>query len=171
MKSISYYGYRRIAHLSGPSNLELSRNRLDGYKKALLDNGLEFDESLVIDSSSTTETEAYDAVLDAIKRRNIDSIFAINDMAAIGAVKAASGLGINVPSEFGVVGFSNWRFTTLTSPTISTIEQPGYEIGQIATKLLIDEIQSETEIQPTTVELNTSLIVRESSQGKLKVDA
>jgi len=161
-------GYERIAHLSGPPKMELSMNRLNGYKKALSDNGILFKKSWIIGASDRTEIDAYNSVADVLKKGDIDSIFAINDMAAIGAVKAAESLGIKVPSEFGVVGFSNWGFTTLTNPPITTIEQPGFEIGQIATKLLIDEIESDMEIQPEIVELKTSLIVRGSSKRQYK---
>ncbi len=156
-------GYKRIAHLSGPPNLELSKNRLAGYKKALSDGGLEFDPRLILDFSSKDEMVAYNAVKEALGKYNFDAIFAINDMAAIGAVQAVKSTGLEVPREFGVVGFSNWRFSKLTDPKISTIEQPGFEIGQQATNLLIDEIESEEETAPKRVELKTSLIVRESS--------
>ena len=78
---------------------------------------------------------------------------------------AAKEKGLQLPKEFGVVGFSNWRFTALTEPTMTTVDQPGFEMGQEAARLLIKEIEAGEDelIQPITKTLQTNLIVRRSS--------
>jgi LacI family transcriptional regulator len=158
-------GYAKIAHLAGPSNLDITSNRLDGYKKAHQDAGLEWEDDLIVFDKATNEFDAYNATFELLKSKNPDSIFTSNDMAAMGAIKAAQKYGKNVPLDFGVVGFSNWQFTALTNPSITTIEQPGFEMGQHAAELLIKQIESEDEeVEYESIKLPTKLIARESSQ-------
>lgn len=156
-------GYERIAHLAGPLNLILAQERLRGYKEALKYHGREIDEKLIISNMASNEMDAYKAVLEILKANAADAIFAINDMAAIGAMKAARKWGIRIPEDFGIVGFSNWLFTSLTNPTITTVEQPGFEMGQHAAELLIAEIESREPMTTQKIILETDLIIRESS--------
>lgn len=158
-------GYKRIAHLAGPGTLEIAQDRLNGYRKAHEEAGLKIDEDLIVFNKISSEKDTREAVYDLLKKKNPDSLFASTDMAAIGGLKAAQEYGKSVPVDFGVVGFSNWQFTALTSPSISTIEQPGFEMGQQATELLINEIESEEEeTKFEYIKLPTSLIARESSK-------
>jgi len=158
-------GYKRIAHLAGPHGLHISIDRMNGYKKALTDNGLAIDDSLIIEDSAFNEGAAYKATIDLLTHHHPDALFAANDISAMAAIKAAKAYGRAVPYDFGVVGFSNWQFSSLTQPSITTIEQPGFEMGQRAAELLIKELASEeTEmLPPEHVILPTRLIVRDSS--------
>ena len=157
-------GFKKIAHLAGPPNLEITNKRIGGYKKAHEDAGLSWDEKLIVFDHESYEVDAYSATYELLKTENPDAIFCSNDMAAVGAIKAAQKYGKNVPLDFGVVGFSNWQFTALTNPSITTIEQPGFEMGQHAAELLIKQIESEEEIEAETLVLPTKLIERESSK-------
>lgn len=157
-------GYKRIAHLAGPASLYIMNERLAGYKKALEDGGIPYDPELVVPDSSMDNQAAYDATYELFNTKNPDAIFAPNDIAAMGAIKAAQKYGKNVPLDVGVVGFSNWQFTQLTNPSITTIEQSGFEIGQKAMELLLKQIESDSdEIEPESVKLETKLIAREST--------
>ncbi|MEL7003809.1 MAG: LacI family DNA-binding transcriptional regulator [Bacteroidota bacterium] len=160
-------GYKKIAHLGGPKNLKISQDRLAGYKKALEDNNLSCDPSWVvheIGSDDERETKIITEEILSSKNRP-DAIFANNDIAALGVLLAAREKGIKVPEELGLIGFSNWRFTSLTEPSISTVDQPGFQMGQEAAKLLIKEIESDEEelIEPVLKTLQTTLIKRQSS--------
>lgn len=158
-------GYKKVAHLAGPSSLDLTIDRLNGYKKAHEEAGRQWNEDLIIFDKASNEEDAFAATMDLIKEKSLDAIFTSNDVAAMGAIKAAQQCGKNVPQDFGVVGFSNWQFTSLTNPSITTIEQPGFEMGQHASELLIKEIESEEEeMAPESVKLPTKLIVRDSSK-------
>ncbi len=163
-------GYKRIAHLSGPTNLAISKNRLEGYKAALEKNGFTFDENLVVrDHGSEDEQVAKKLTLKLLGSSNPpDALFAINDIAALGAMMAAREAGLRIPHDFAIVGFSNWRFTSLTEPAMTTINQPGFEMGQEAARLLIKQIEAKDEdiIEPITKVLKTSLIIRGSSVKK-----
>ncbi len=157
-------GYQRIAHLTGPTSLLITKERLRGYRKALEDAGISYDEELVMYDQSLNPTTAFDASHQLIQSKNPDAIFTSNDMAAMGAIKAAQKCGKNVPQDIGIVGFSNWQFTQYTNPSITTIEQPGFEMGQKSTEMLLKQIEAdELEDQVETVMLATRLISREST--------
>lgn len=160
-------GYQRIAHLAGPSSLRIMKDRLAGYQKALEDARVPYDEGLVIFDKASDAEQAFEACSKLFSLKDPDAIFASNDVAAMGAVKAAERNGKNVPQDFGVVGFSNWQFTGFTNPTITTIGQPGYEIGQKATEILLKQIESNDDDQPVeSLKLETELIVRESTRRR-----
>lgn len=162
-------GYKKIAHLAGPPQLQLTQDRISGYKQALDDGGLDFDENLVVHDMASSEELAAQATTELINSQNPDAVFATNDIAALGAIKSANAFGRQVPYDFGVIGFSNWQFTALTKPSISTIEQPGFEMGQRAAELLIDEILEDADIdQNQKVKLPTKLVARDSSNKQNK---
>jgi len=158
-------GYRRIAHIAGPSGLDITNDRLEGYRKAHQEAGVDVDEDLIVFDQGSNESDAYAAMYKLLEEKNPDGLFASNDLAAMGAIKAAQKYGKNVPIDFGVVGFSNWQFTALTNPSISTIEQPGFEMGQHAAELLLKQIDGGEEDVPfETMKLPTTLIARDSSK-------
>lgn len=160
-------GYQRIAHLAGPTNLFIMNERLRGYKQALEDAGIKYEDSLVIYEKSMDPVSAHDASYELLKKENPDAFFASNDMAAMGAIKAAQKYGKNVPLDVGVVGFSNWQFTEFANPSITTIEQPGFEIGQKAADMLLRKIEAEdVSGEYETVKLQTKVLFRESSNKK-----
>jgi LacI family transcriptional regulator len=160
-------GYKRIAHLSGPTSLAISQQRLDGYRAALEKYDMSFDEKIVMrDHASEDEQMAKRLTTKLLSSTNPpDALFAINDIAALGAMLAAKEKGLKIPNDFAIVGFSNWRFTSLTEPPMSTVDQPGFEMGQEAARLLIKEIEAKEGelIEPVTKILKTNLIIRGSS--------
>lgn len=161
-------GRKQIAHLAGPENLMISQSRSNGYKKALNDFSLELDENLIITAGLTIEdgTKAIKDLLNSGLKP--DAIFAANDPVAIGAMKALKEMGYNIPEDVAIVGFSNEPITSLIEPPMTTVAQPGYDMGQWATKLLlkqIDQPDDET-ITVEKKELRTELVVRESTSSK-----
>ncbi|MEO1255299.1 MAG: LacI family DNA-binding transcriptional regulator, partial [Bacteroidota bacterium] len=97
-------GYRKIGHLAGPQSLDITSKRLAGFKKAHSDAGLTVDDNLIVYDKASDESEAYLATSGLLKNFGPDALFASNDLAAMGAIKAAQDLGKNVPQDFGVVG-------------------------------------------------------------------
>ncbi len=155
-------GCKRIVHFKGPDNLHISRKRLEGYRRALEVHNLKFDESLVIlcdnleDAMKTTQN--------LIDSNNLpDGIFAVNDNAAIGALKTLKRNNIAIPQQVAIVGFSNELISSITTPSLTTIEQNGYEIGKRAAELILKRINSKKEYPSQTIIVPTSLIKRESS--------
>lgn len=159
-------GCRRIAHLAGPENLLNSQNRLRGYKKALDDYGVAKNYENIITSGLTIE-EGKKACTQLIEQGPLpDAIFAANDPLAIGAMQVLKEKNISIPDQVSVVGFSNEPLTSLIEPPMTTVEQPGFEMGQMATRLLLQEIdnKNEDQLKPEKKELKAELVIRKSTK-------
>ena len=150
-----------IAHFSGPQNLEIYKNRFKGYKAALEKYDIPFREELVI-SSSLMEKDAAENVKKLLALPyKVDGLFCANDVVAIGAIKYLKELGVKIPEEIAIVGFSNESISSVIEPALTTINQSGSKIGVAATNLLIDKISDNT-IHKTII-VQTNLIERKSS--------
>jgi LacI family transcriptional regulator len=162
-------GYKHIAHLQDNLVNHSSQKRLKGYYSALKKHNLPKNTDLVIELPAISIEESQKAVEELLRTYPfVDAIFGITDEIAIGAMQAALKLGRKIPEEFGVVGFSNWQISSVVSPSLTTVYQPGTEMGRIATKLLIQRIENPEKFSDTfpTKILKTKLIVRESSFRK-----
>lgn len=156
-------GRKRIAHFAGPQKLLIGRQRKDGYLKALKEAGLEIDENLIFEADSFEKARL--AVMRLLnEKRDFDGIFAVNDLTAIGAMQTVQKKGLKIPEEVAIVGFSDGRFSGITDPTLTSVDQHGYEMGSIATKMLLKRITAEDDTYPAETKiLNADLIVRGSS--------
>lgn len=157
-------GYKRIAHLAGPRNLSISKFRLKGYRDALQEGNLPFDESIVVYGG----LDDTDGIVGFQKLLNLatlpDAIFAVNDPVATGAFVTIKEHGMKIPADIALAGFSNTYMTSLLDPPLTTVEQPSYEIGKTAAQLLMEQINSDDEnFVPKFIVLNTQLIVRGST--------
>jgi LacI family transcriptional regulator len=160
-------GCKRIAHFRGPLLPQNSIDRFLGYKQALTDNNIIYDPTLVylLNEMSFDEGKFYANQL--LKDHNdVDGIFINTDLVAIGAISEFNKLGIKVPEQIKVIGFSNWFMASVISPSLTTINQPGFEMGKKAFKLLYKEIKDKKKrkiINYKNIVLETDLIVRESA--------
>ena len=161
-------GCKRIAHFRGPLLPQNSIDRFLGYKKALDDFNIEYDPSLVYICNDMTFEEGEIFAEKLINdRKNVDGIFINTDLVAIGAITKFNALGVKIPEDISIIGFSNWFMSSAITPTLTTVDQPGYEMGKIAFKRLYKElnhIKNKKEITPKIIELDTSLIIRESTK-------
>ena len=157
-------GCRQIAHLSGPENLSISRNRLQGYVEALKKHNMPVQEALVRHSSLTEEdvVAQVNSLLDMATPP--DAIFAINDPAAIQAMLVIKERGLKIPDDVSLVGFNDEPVTALVDPSITTIAQPAYQMGQLAARHVLEQINKPDEFIPQKVVLKTELIIRNSSR-------
>ena len=158
-------GCKHIAHLSGPQELEIYKNRFEGYKAALKKNNLTFKEEYVI-SSRLMEQDGYISMQKLLaKKLPIDAVFCANDLSAIGAMKHTKELQIKIPDAIAFVGFSNEPVSSVIEPSLTTIDQSGFEIGKIASELMLKQILSkETPQKGQTILIDTHLIERNSSK-------
>ncbi|TRX04205.1 LacI family DNA-binding transcriptional regulator [Flavobacterium gawalongense] len=161
-------GYKKIAHFRGSYLPQNSIDRFLGYKKALEDNNIIYDPSLVFVCENNMDFE--DGYENAIKVVNehpeIDAIFAVTDLVAIGIIKYLNDVGIPIPKQIAVFGFSNWFMSSVISPKLSTIDQPGFEIGRKSASILFDEINLKKNNLPVvfqSIELGTTIIERQST--------
>lgn len=160
-------GGKRIAHIGGPLNLNIYRDRLAGYKDAMQKAGLTVDEPMLI-HNSLTRADGTNAIK-KLMQNNIkpDAIFCANDTTALSVIIYLREKGIKVPDDVLIVGFSNEPFSEVVTPSISTIRQPGFEMGKKAADLLIRQIKlKDKPIRFQTFVMPTELIIRESSVRK-----
>lgn len=163
-------GCKRIAHFRGPMLPQNSIDRFLGYKKALIDNNMPYDASLVYlcDCSDKSFEEGRVNAKKLLEDHNdVDGIFINTDMVAIGALTEFNRSGVKIPEDISIVGFSNWFMSSVISPTLTTINQPGYEMGKNAFKLLYNEIKDRKKNKPINYKnliLDTELVIRESTK-------
>lgn len=156
-------GCRRIAFLSGPQHLSICRNRLQGYQDALRRHNMPVAGELICfsDLSEKTNQEKVNQLL-ALPQPP-DAIVAINDPTAIQVLLMLKANGIKVPEDIALVGFTNEPSSALVEPSLSTVAQPSYKIGQIAVQHILEQILHPEDFTPQTIKLPTNLIVRNSS--------
>ena len=161
-------GCKKIAHFRGPLLPQNSIDRFLGYKKALEDNNLTYDSSLVFTCDEMTFDQGKKFAKKICKEQiDIDAIFISSDLVAIGAVTEFKKQGVSIPKKISIVGFSNWFMSSAITPSLSTINQPGYEMGKAAFKRLYKELslkKENKEVTPKTIELETELVVRDSTK-------
>ncbi len=157
-------GYRRIAHLSNDRSLLIFKNRYLGYKQAILDSGLEFDESLVIETHSKVleGRKTMKKLLDLENRP--DAIFSASDFTALGAIQEIKAHGLKIPEDISVVGFSNEPFTRFMELSITSVDQSPIEMGRLAAQVFLEEVNNDKRIKSEKqVVLTPELIIRKSS--------
>jgi LacI family transcriptional regulator len=157
-------GRKSIAMIGGPLNLKIYQNRQNGYLKALNEANLPVEESAII-HNSLTRKEGKKAVKKLLQNKKMpDAIFCANDTTALSALITLQELNIQVPEKIAIVGFSNEPFSEVVTPSITTIKQPGFEMGQKAAELIIQQVLKKEPSQKfETIKMPTELIVRKSS--------
>ena len=157
-------GYRRIAHLTSSDHLSISIERLNGYKKALEKHRIPFNEEYL--KHCPHGGMFYDEMENAIKEllnlpEKPDAIFVAGDRLSMGCLMVFKSLKIKVPEDMAITGFSNSNVLDLITPPLTAVRQPAYEIGQIATDMLISLIESKYPVEEFEKKvLDTSLNIR-----------
>jgi DNA-binding LacI/PurR family transcriptional regulator len=158
-------GYRRIGHLAGPQNLSIGKKRMEGYQAALEKYGIPFDEKLVV-IGGLNEEDGISSFKKLFMQtpQKPDAIFAVTDPVALGAFMEIKQKCLKIPNDIALVGFSDSPISSLIDPPLTTVRQPAYEIGESATKLLLQQIQhKQVKYEPKEVVLKTELIIRKST--------
>lgn len=156
-------GCKRIAYLGAEKNLEISNSRESGYLKALKEAGMSPDESLIVHGKFDKDN-AYLKTMELLRLKSLpDAIFAISDRLALGAYMAIKDKGLRMPEDIALVGFNDEPIMSLLSPSISSVSQPAFEMGKMAARLFIEELNSEGEYEPRTEVFQPELKIRDSS--------
>jgi DNA-binding LacI/PurR family transcriptional regulator len=135
-------GCRRIAFYGASMNMEISKNRFNGYKDALLKSGLKIEEQLVRLCDNRTAAEAITP--DILSMENPpDAFFAVNDDTAIGILYTAKRMGLNVPNDISICGFTNGNRAIACDPMLTTVEQRGKTVGEEAANILIGQVEGD----------------------------
>lgn len=160
-------GCKKIAHIRGPVNPQNAIDRFLGYKKALEKHDIVYNSKLVYTCEKVTFEEGKLFAEQIIKEhRDVDGVFVITDLVAVGALDYFNEIGVKVPNQIKVIGFSNWFMSQVITPKLSTVDQPSYEMGVQSFCLLLEEMNCKKEslsFTPKTIELETKIIERESS--------
>ncbi len=133
-------GCKRIAFYGSPMQLQISKNRFNGYKDALLEHGLPIDESIIRECDNRADAEIVTPVILAMENRP-DGFFAVNDDTAIGILYTAKHAGLRVPDDVSICGFTNGQRAVACDPMLTTVEQRGYRVGEEAAKILMDKVE------------------------------
>lgn len=157
-------GHERILFLSGQLDIGVSIERLAGYRRALKDNGIDFDETLLKEGEYSFEF-GYDYTKENSLDPSITAVFCGNDLIALGVIKGLKEKGIQVPEEVSVVGFDDIFLSNINSPGLTTIRQPSYKLGFVTVQRLIDILEG---VEHPEFQLNIplQLIIRESTASR-----
>lgn len=157
-------GCNKIAHISGPTDVISSKYRMDGYleevenEKWYIDNYVKFGEY--------TFEGAYKVGKELLRSDlNVEGIFVANDLMAVGVIKAAESIGIRIPHDLSVIGFDGIQIGKITSPSISTMEQPIFNMGKKAAEMLINKIE-DNNFTLKSVKYDVKLIKRDSTNER-----
>ncbi len=160
------HGRKKIAILCGDTGLMVSDHRLEGYEAALRDADIATSPSLIIDADTPEKLMANSGKLMDIANE-IDGLFAINDSTAVTAMKMLRNAGRRIPEDIEVVGFGDDPVAAIVEPSLTSIEQNGYEMGRLATNLLIDQIESGMVVNRSIIRtLEPKVKERESTGAK-----
>lgn len=163
LNAVSYLietGCRRIAFYGSAMNMEISKNRFNGYKDALLKHKMPYDERLTLQCDNRADAEAMTPAL--LQQEEVpDGFFAVNDDTAIGILYTCKRMGFRVPEDISICGFTNGQRAVACDPMLTTVEQRGRQVGEEAAGVLIDKVEGT--IAPEAVVrrvVRTRLIVR-----------
>lgn len=151
-------GKRNIVFVEGPAELEISKIRLQDFKRITSEYGL-YKKENIFESSFTIEggMAAVKKIIEEVK--DFDSIFFSNDLMAFGGIKALYRMGYRVPEDISVIGFDNIKISEFFEPELTTVSQPIYDMGMEACRLLIDVIDGK-DIEEKQVYFNSKLVIR-----------
>lgn len=155
-------GRKRIAAITGFKNASTTQARLQGYRRALKDAGLDELEKLEVCGSSDLQS-GYQATRELMTRENPpDALFVFNDLMIQGSILALQDLGIKWPNQVDVTGFGAFAVAQLYNPPLMLIDQPTHEMGQRAVELLIDQIENPNANEIERIVLENKIIARET---------
>ncbi|MBG9791137.1 LacI family transcriptional regulator [Paenibacillus dendritiformis] len=156
------YGHRRIALVNGAQDVSTARERQAGYIEAMQEAGIEFDESLVMQTSYSREQDLSVAEwMELAPEARPTAIFAANNMLALSVLKSVRGLGLRVPEDLSIACFDDFGWVEEANPFFSVASQPAYEFGEQGMQLLLDRIKNREE-KPRQIVLPCDILMRQS---------
>ncbi|GAB6099740.1 maltose operon transcriptional repressor MalR [Halanaerocella petrolearia] len=159
-------GHNKIGVFIGSEEYIVDRDRLEGYKLALQEQGIDYNQDYVVQIEGGNKSSAYQATKKILESHpELTAIYGIDDRIAYGAIKAIKELDLEIPQDISVVGFNNNPLSELISPPLTTVDINTYQLGNQATKLLIEVINEEITDYYNSI-VPTDMIIRDSCGGK-----
>ena len=160
-------GCKRIAHMTGNLSRNVYADRMKGYRQALMENNIAFDEKYLI-VNNMDEQSAIDAAKKLIAMETLpDGIFVANDNCAAICMQALKDAGYSIPKDIAIAGFNNDIISRVVDPKLTTINYPGREMGEIVANVLVNHLEGKVNLNATsTIIIKSDLIIRGSSLRK-----
>jgi LacI family transcriptional regulator len=149
-------GYQRIGTITGLLGSAAADDRLEGYKKALIERGRNLEQGLIVEGDFTEAGGHY--AMQQLLPAKPDAVFAASDLMAIGAMRAVSEAGLKIPEDIAFVGFDDVAVATYANPKLTTIRQPISRFGRNAVEILIDLIENGIQ-PPRRIIMDTELVI------------
>jgi LacI family transcriptional regulator len=163
-------GCKRIAHITANLKRNVYAERLRGYKQALADHGIPFDETLIF-VNNLSESATMEAIKSILQMDPMpDGLFCSNDSSAVICIRELKKAGIRIPEQIAVGGFNNEPISTVVEPNLTTIHYPGQEMGEVCATILIRKLAKPDNADLNRVVLRHQLIIRDSSRKKSTVN-
>jgi LacI family transcriptional regulator len=156
-------GCKRIAHITASLKRNVYADRLRGYKQALNDNGIEYNEELVF-VNNLSDQAGVDVTRSLLKMDLLpDAIFTSNDACAVSCIRELKMAGLKIPNDIAIAGFNNDPLSKVIEPNLTTINYPGHEMGEVAASTLIGRLDLKHGTSLNTIILRHELVIREST--------
>jgi len=157
-------GRKRFAFINGPLEYKYAQDRLKGYLQALEQASIKKDPEIIIQLQEISYDMAVSAAFQLLNSdQRPDAFFASSDVYAAAAIKAVRRSGLEVPKDIAILGFDNIELSTMCTPSITTVNQPKFQLGLLSCEMLIKRISGE-QIPISSMYMDTELIVRETTQ-------
>ncbi len=155
-------GRKKIALITTPNHVNVGALRRQGYEKALIENYIKTDKSLIVEIDEKQDIKKQ---IEKVFEQDIDGVFAVNEIYAANSMRIAKERGFNVPEDMSIIGFTDGLISEYSSPSITTIAQHGFTMGKQAVELLIERIKKESEVySPKKIVISSDLKLRESTK-------
>lgn len=158
MEHLINLGHTKIGYIGACK----SHQSYQGYHDSLIANGIMINEIYAMHESDYSSRHGYESALQLISTTDVTAIFAINDITAVGVLKAVNDSGLRCPEDISVVSIDNIELSQYTSPSLTTVDIPIKEMGGLACQVLIDRIEGRRKLSPVTSVFPFELVVRNS---------
>lgn len=156
-------GRKKIALITTPNHVNVGALRRQGYEKALIEQYININTELIVEID---ETKSIKPQIEKVFENDIDGVFAVNEIYAANAMRIAKELGKSVPNDISIIGFTDGLISEYSSPSITTIAQHGFTMGQQAVDLLIQRIENDAiDFRPKKIVISSDLKLRESTKS------
>ncbi|MEM7483665.1 MAG: LacI family DNA-binding transcriptional regulator [Bacteroidota bacterium] len=161
-KKLIEQGRRKIALITTGDYLSVSKARTEGYKKALIENTLPVDESLILKLSSMEIDEK--SITNFFDSHSMDAVLCVNEIFTVFSMKLIQKKGFHIPNDVSFIGFTDGLLSKYANPSLTAVAQHGEKMGETSAQMLIDKIESEVEEETfQTKILEPTLVVRDST--------
>jgi DNA-binding LacI/PurR family transcriptional regulator len=158
-------GHKHIGVVVGRRTLDSMAKRIEGYRLALMENRMAFDERLVIDAIDVDVEAGYRATKKLLQAKpRPTALLALNSLLVLGALNAIKELGLTIPGDVALIGWDDFDAALHLQKPLSVVEQPAYEMGSIAAEQLMKMRLEKSHDSPPCIVLQSRLIIRESSE-------